>query len=202
MATGEWMIGYDPNVLDGRKPWDRQQNESGKAYAAFKVYRDLGPDRSVRAAAARLGKHPSTFAVFCSQWGWVDRVAAWERHEEHLANQEREQQTKEMTARHATIAMLMQQKVLDKLQTMTQKDIDAMSLGDLCKLVSTSEAVERRARGEPDSISRSTARNTHEGPDGGPVQIEVVETIVRTRKEFLAVMANPEAEILGNPASG
>ena len=36
--------------------WERQKNESSKAYAAFCVYRDLGPERSLEKVRQNLEK--------------------------------------------------------------------------------------------------------------------------------------------------
>jgi hypothetical protein len=62
----------------GRDPWGRARDESAKAYAAFVVYRDLGPERSLRVAAGRLGKSARLLKRWSSRHRWQERVASWE----------------------------------------------------------------------------------------------------------------------------
>ncbi len=69
--------------------WERQQEESDKAYAAFATYRDLGPERSLRAVAEAIygvrAKHGKrTVEKWSSRHGWVDRVTALEARDEML----------------------------------------------------------------------------------------------------------------------
>ncbi|WP_422931380.1 hypothetical protein [Singulisphaera sp. PoT] len=42
-----------------RHPWEQLPGESGPAYRAFLVYRDLGPDRTVNLASRKLAEMPS-----------------------------------------------------------------------------------------------------------------------------------------------
>jgi hypothetical protein len=66
--------------------WERQPHESQKAYLAYLVYRDLGPQRSLDAAALtrqggqQVGKRAATSHVFrwSSAWRWVERAASWD----------------------------------------------------------------------------------------------------------------------------
>lgn len=78
-----------------RKPWERQPDESAKAYAAFCTYRDLpAHERSIDAAYVatsgqqlRDGKRaPRRWASWSSDYSWVDRAAA---HDDHLAELDR-----------------------------------------------------------------------------------------------------------------
>jgi len=62
-------------------PWARRPGESRKAYHAFLIYRDLGADRSLRDAAAHLGKHVSLLKRWSGRYAWQERVAAWDEQE-------------------------------------------------------------------------------------------------------------------------
>ncbi len=69
--------------------WERQQGESDKAYAAFTMYRDMGPERSHRAVAEAIYGVQAKYSVrTVHEWsrrhGWVDRVAALEARDEML----------------------------------------------------------------------------------------------------------------------
>src|SRR5260370_12112867 len=66
-------------------PWEQQPEETPRAYGAFCVYRDLGPRRTLAAAAAaffeRTGDAPERQVdKWSSAHRWVERAAAWDRH--------------------------------------------------------------------------------------------------------------------------
>jgi hypothetical protein len=63
--------------------WERQAGEADKAYRAFSYYRDLGPERSLRAVAEALygtrWKHGKrTVEKWSSRFDWVSRTQALE----------------------------------------------------------------------------------------------------------------------------
>lgn len=64
-----------------REPWERQPQETAKAYEAFVTYRDLGAARSAAKTAEKLGKSIRLIAEWSSQWRWVIRVRAWDDHQ-------------------------------------------------------------------------------------------------------------------------
>jgi len=67
--------------------FERQPRESAKAFAAFSVYRDMGPERSLAAVAEKLGKSKVMMEKWSRKFHWPARVAA---HGAHLAMFERE----------------------------------------------------------------------------------------------------------------
>ena len=56
-----------------REPWVRQYFESHKAFAAFRAYLEMGPDRSLAAVGEQLGKSTALMERWSARWGWVDR---------------------------------------------------------------------------------------------------------------------------------
>lgn len=64
--------------VDDLKPWDRQPNETAKAYAAFTIYRDMGSNRTVRATAEELTKSEQLIKTWSGKHRWVERVSAWD----------------------------------------------------------------------------------------------------------------------------
>ena len=67
--------------------FEQQPRESNKAFAAFKSYLELGPQRSLVAVADKLGKHRTQLERWSSKFEWPARVQA---HTAHLALVERE----------------------------------------------------------------------------------------------------------------
>src|SRR4051812_23122875 len=79
--------------------WDRRDDESTRAYAAFRAYLELGPGRSLDKVGIRLrGGQPgggrgatSRIETWSSRHDWVRRAAAWDR---HAAERDREAELK------------------------------------------------------------------------------------------------------------
>jgi len=69
-----------------RLPFEQQPRESAKAFAAFKAYLDMGPERSLEAVGQKLGKSLVLIERWSSRWHWAERVQA---HAAHLAEVER-----------------------------------------------------------------------------------------------------------------
>jgi hypothetical protein len=67
-------------------PFEQQPRESSRAFAAFKVYLDQGPQRSLVAVGQKLGKSRVTIERWSTKYDWVSRVQA---HGAHLAEVER-----------------------------------------------------------------------------------------------------------------
>ena len=73
--------------------FEQQPRESAKAFAAFSLYLNLGPQRSTAAVANKLAKSEQLIRRWSAKFAWTDRVAAHaahyaiiEREAEHLAN--------------------------------------------------------------------------------------------------------------------
>lgn len=66
--------------------FEQQPRESDRAFAAFKTYLELGPDRSLVAVADKLGKNRSLLERWSKKFAWPARVQA---HATHLAIIER-----------------------------------------------------------------------------------------------------------------
>lgn len=67
--------------------FERQPRETSKAFAAFQEYLALGPERSLAAVGAKLGKSKVMMEKWSRKYDWPARVAA---HGAHLALIERE----------------------------------------------------------------------------------------------------------------
>ncbi len=98
-------------------PWERQENESSKAFEAFECYRMLGSDRSLQAAwekhytrpgtlrerrrkgKEQAGQFPGYWGAWAKKWRWTERAAAWD---EELAALARDRELdRELQARMA-----------------------------------------------------------------------------------------------------
>jgi hypothetical protein len=69
------------------RAWERQLGESAKAYAAWTVYRDLGPERSLRKTAQMYYgciKNVHQLARWSRKFDWVERARAFDDYHEMI----------------------------------------------------------------------------------------------------------------------
>lgn len=82
--------------------YDLQTDESSPAWNAFRLYRDMGEERSLAAVCQVASKDRAQIGRWSRKWRWVERVRAWERHLDQVRRDEQVEQTRKMVERHAT----------------------------------------------------------------------------------------------------
>ena len=105
------------------QPWDRQPGETAKAFEAFKAYRDLGSERSITKAAQALNKARATMGEWSGRWGWVERVAAYDRYLDRIEQEKAVKEYQKMIERHTRIAMSIQEKAVRALSELKEEDL-------------------------------------------------------------------------------
>jgi hypothetical protein len=60
--------------LELPKPWLQRAGESGKAHNAFRLYLEMGSNRSVLEVSRRLAKSANLIKRWSSRWNWVQRA--------------------------------------------------------------------------------------------------------------------------------
>ena len=73
-------------------PWEQQPGEPDRWYGRFKVYLELGPLRSLKAAARAAGERSrdkplswgGRFSEMTQRWQWRQRANAWDAHQREL----------------------------------------------------------------------------------------------------------------------
>jgi len=163
---------------EGKQAWDRQPGESSKAYAHFCLYRDRGVSRSIRQMPSVSGCTSVVRQLnrWSSRWRWVERCQKYDDYLEHERRLQQEKERRAMHERHARVALLgmnVAVKGLESLLTKVQTGEGTVAPGDLTRLLDTSVKVERLARGE------STESHELSGPGGGPVRLDLAETLKR-----------------------
>ena len=101
--------------------WEQQPGESARAFEAFAVYRDMGPERSVRRVAQQLGKSGALISRWSSAHNWVERARAYDRELDQQARAQAVRDVRGMTDRHIQIAMRLQEKALEALERLDVK---------------------------------------------------------------------------------
>ena len=113
------------------KLWDRQPEETPKAFAAFCMYRDIPPlDRSVRAAVESFRKQGGktterNWETWASRYKWRNRAA---EHDSDLASRRRERMAKELERARDDGVMLIRAdlaKVSERIQGLDPEEMTA-----------------------------------------------------------------------------
>jgi hypothetical protein len=161
-------------------PWEQQPRESSRAFGAFGAYRDLGPRRSLRAAAAAFyGRTSAALERQVDKWShafrWVERAGAWDRHLDAEARQAQEEARREMVERHVREARALQGKALERLRALCPEELGP---ADLLRYIIEAAKLERLALGEPDTVQR------HEltGRGGGALHFSLEEAVAAARE--------------------
>lgn len=131
------------------KPWERQENETPKAYAAFCEYRDMGGQRSLSKVAAKLQKSETLMGRWSGAYSWVDRAAAWDDEQERIdreaARKEQTEAIKRMRKRQAESGHALQCKALLALKKIPIEDLSAL---DIVRMLVEGGKMERIGRGD------------------------------------------------------
>ena len=198
-------------------PFEQQPGEPSRAYAAFVLYRDLGPKRTLDEASrlhhtAKVRDAEQTqngpprrssgqIRLWADRWAWRERVKAWDA---ELDRQARETVAREMLAKKAqTIRDLDMMKGLAKKKYLelvrkvnTSADaIDEMPLMEARMLYMEAEKLSRLLLGEPTDISEQR------GNEAALAELKKALTDARTR-EALAVLADRVGGYAGSVESG
>lgn len=167
-------------MAEERKPWHKQSGESARAYHAFCHYRDLlAHERSLNKAYTAhqkacksknplkmLGASPE-WQKWTTQFSWRDRA---DKHDAEIAERTRQQRLVEidkMNQRHMSIAMALQNLVVERLNQLAlpsesgKVSVFEMNPMQMAGLLDRAAVIERRARGEATSISKV---ETSQGP--------------------------------------
>ena len=160
-----------------RMPFEQQERESEKAFAAFSIYLGLGPQRSLEATATKLGKSKRMMAKWCKRHAWVARVQA---QSEYLAGIEREA-TVGLVRGKAHEWLARQQQLRQAEWDMHEKCIAAArrglaafmerekvfaNLADIARMVEVASKMGRLASG------MATDKTEVTGEDGGAIKVE------------------------------
>lgn len=138
-------------------PWERQPNESAKAFRAFVVFRDLKPDeRSALAVGDRLGyktpdrhrrigRGPTTIERWSARFGWLDRAAAWDCELDRRFRESQFRERIDMAKRHAAEALALQNVAVQRLREIAPGQLSA---DQLLRWLVEGIKLERLCRGE------------------------------------------------------
>lgn len=154
--------------------WERRKGESAKAYTYFQVYLRMAPvDRSLGKVGAELGRSTAIMEYFAAKWDWVERVDAWDRHQDAL-NFERFERQREKAARKRMERELARQDEAEQVADLLLQRAQAMLKWPI----------------EQEVITDKTTEIT---PDGQTLNITTHKTIKPVKWSMIAAMRVIEA---------
>ena len=157
--------------------FEQQPKETAKAFAAFSLYLNMGPERSLEGVGRRLDKSGGLVERWSSRWRWAERVEA---HAAHLATVERE--AVEVVARSKAAEWAKRQdevrqgewEMHEKCIGAARKAFDAFmarekvyaNLADIARMLEVASKLGRLASG------LATDKTEVTGEDGGAIRVE------------------------------
>jgi hypothetical protein len=124
-------------VSDERAAWDRRDGETPRAYAAFRVFRDLGPTRTVD----RVYEHGKSAYRWCTQWDWHARATAWDDAQHMIEDAERLEAIRTM---HRTHRVAARAAMTLALQALRQLQPEIMTASEVVRLLDIAQRLERQ----------------------------------------------------------
>ena len=173
-------------------PWEKQEGENSKPYAAFCAYRDMGVNRSLvkiipltypkayeTGDATKIKAKRDQLAMWSSKHNWVKRVEAYDVYLETTERLENEKAIKDMAKRHAQASLLTMSKAVDRIKLIGEKEDNELTPKEALEYLRISAELERKSRGAPDQIIESKETKTVQIIDNIP---DVKEDASRTRR--------------------
>ena len=194
----------DQLAIPEREPWERQPGETLRAFAAFKLFRDLGRSRSIAEAARLLGIFYSVAQKWSSKREWKTRCAAWDAHRDQEDQNALAVERVEARKRRAEIAraeystgaagLILARKVMDGEPI---EKGEAPSIPHAVQLIDSGFANERKELGEPDQTIRTESRTLNMSVELGAMDMDEVARILRESRGL--DIALPGAAQSGEP---
>lgn len=130
------------------QPWDFQQfapagrKETAKAYRVFRVYLELGANRTIKTAADIAGEDPAVSKQFSSRYNWQQRTALYDAHMVSLWGQQVREEFETTHKKELMKFRREQQRRAEKLGKVADLLIEVTS-GTLEDMVASGEPVDR-----------------------------------------------------------
>jgi hypothetical protein len=149
--------------------WERQPCDTPKSWAAFQIYRDAGPDRSMSSIAEQVGVKTKLLLRWSSRYAWVMRTDAYDN---HLSMIKQDMVQRAISVRFAAEAEKTAE-TLVKAKTIVMHDLDVLvrraedpEMGDelllnnktMVQLMDRVVMLERIVTGQPTSKSMVESR--------------------------------------------
>lgn len=145
-------------------PWDIMPGETAKAYAAFAIYRDMGPGRGLEALARLLHTSKTNQAAWSAKNRWQERVRAYDEHVAKRTTAAAMEDAVAVNLRHAQLGRVLQTR---GAQRMASIDPSALTPGEAIQAAKVGTQIERDALGMSNKVEVT-------GEGGAPLTIAIV----------------------------
>ena len=178
------------------KPWEKQPDESSKAFQAFVLYRDLKlEERSYAKVAQILTKSRQVITDWASKYHWQLRVASWERELDRIGLKARMGAIEKMNERHANQSVAVSRTLFVPIEVLLKKmaspewskTIDELQNQPITVLIEMAKSVaivmpnimkmERLARGESTDESKLSGQFEAKHIDRKEYQVDITYKI-------------------------
>lgn len=118
------------------KIWERQKNETDKAYSAFEIYLET-ESRSIKKVAEKLSVSAPNVRKWASKFDWTERAAAYDSSIVEETRSAKVTAIKNSIDRKNSIAGKLEDKALTALEQISLSRISARSIVEMLTLANT-----------------------------------------------------------------
>ena len=147
-----------------RDPWERQDGETDRAFAAFIAYRDLGPARRQSTVAEQTGESIAQVYRWSSDHRWAERASDWDDHRDEVRRRAELDEVATMARRHVQLGQEMTEAVLEALKS-RRENKRILPASTLAQIAKHGVEIERLARGLPSDVTRTDVGEAREDED-------------------------------------
>ena len=126
--------------------WERQENESNKAFQAFCIYRDLGAGRTLAAVAEKLRKSYDLIRRWSKNYFWQNRADAWDKFISEKAAEKAAEEYAKMLEVQINLGKMLQAKAAKAIQNIDFENVSIKSLPSIVNAINVGVEIERTAR--------------------------------------------------------
>ncbi len=157
--------------------WERQPNESQKAYEALYLYLQLGEDRSLRKVEQKLNKSHALIGRWSTTWNWVQRARDYDTELRRKELSAKKAEIKKMQTRQMQTAVLLQKKAVEALENLKAETIDPK---DILRFIVDGAKLERELMTE---TAVETAKETGAENGGSATLADTIISAYKRRRE-------------------
>lgn len=136
------------------KPWERQPAESAKAFAAFRLYCEMGAERTTLKVAKHCQRSASLMRKWARTHGWSERARALDVHLDTVRRAEEDRRLRTVCADWAERAIAVRESDWQDAQTLRQMVREKLAqfagkvtLTDLIRALELASKLERQSCG-------------------------------------------------------
>lgn len=126
--------------------WERQENESNKAFQAFCIFRDLGAGRTLAAVAEKLRKSYDLIRRWSKNYFWQNRADAWDKMISEKAAEKAAEEYSKMLEVQINLGKMLQAKAAKAIQNIDFENVSIKSLPSVVNAINIGVEIERTAR--------------------------------------------------------